>query len=289
MRIFSLILLFAAALFTSTSAKAVDIQVVFVSAINGVNDANCGDEADPCKTLAFAKGRVLAGGSIILMTPGDYGPGGIFTQSVNIIGVPGAVIMRPNAPCLIFNGVAAAIMTITNLICDQDGANFDGFVFMGGHKGRLTNVVARGSGGAKCGVRATPSAGIFELILIASIFSENGTTGTDDGGGICLLPTNTAILYALMYDAYLQNNRHGLVARVVQSAIINALLMGADISRNVGGIDAVGANARVCVRNATIAFNTFLALFGSGFIFDGGGNLLYLNAGSDPFEGVCPA
>jgi hypothetical protein len=288
MRIFSLILLFAAALFASTSAKAVDIQVVFVNAIDGVNNATCGDEAAPCKTLAFAKGRVLPGGSIILMTPGDYGPGGTFTQSVNIIGVPGAVIMRPNAPCLTFNGVASAVLNITNLICDQDGGLFDGFVFMGGHKGRLTNVVARGAGGAKCGVRVNPSAGTFEIIIIGGIFSENGTSGTDDGGGICLRPTDTAILYALMYDLYLQNNRHGLIARVVQSAVINALLMGADISRNVGGIDAVGANAAVCVRNATIALNTFMALFGTGLIYDGGKNLLFGNVGSEAFDGPCP-
>jgi hypothetical protein len=291
MRIFSLILLFAAALFASTSAKAVDIQVVFVNAIDGVNSASCGDEAAPCKTLAFAKGRVLPGGSIILMTPGDYGPGGVFTQAVNIIGVPGAVIMRPGAPCLTFAAAAAAVMTISNLICDQDGAAFDGFVFQSGLKGRLTNVVARGSAGTGCGVRANPSAGTFELIVIGGIFSENGTTGTDNGGGICVLPTSTAIVYAMIYDAYLQNNRHGFVAKVIQSAVVYALLQGIDASSNAGGIDAAGANVNICLRNATLAFNTFLALLGSGLIYDGGKNQFFWNAGGTTYSGVgdCPA
>jgi hypothetical protein len=275
----------AATWLAATAASAATLQTVHVHP-EGSNTTTCGTPASPCKTLAHARTRVNAGGTVFLTAPGNYGGGGTFTKAVNIRGVDGAGIFSPGAPCLTFNAGVGDVLTVSNIVCDQDGAAQDGFVGIAGHKMRLDNVTARGATGTKCGVRVAPGAGNFEIMVNGGSYTENGTTGTNNGGGMCLLPTGSAQVLGAVLNTRLQNNRHGLVASAPNTALVMLLLDNSDVSGNVGGIFSEG-NSIVCVRRTTITYNSFKGLSSGGQVLDGLLNLLWWNGGGDAFDGPC--
>jgi hypothetical protein len=271
---------------TLLTAAPVGAATIFV-APDGANTANCGTAANPCLTLQVAHNRADSGGTILLTQPGNYGPA-TFTKPVNVRGVPGAGIFSPTLPCLTINAAGGNdTITLTDVSCDQDGGARDGIVINDAHKLRLNNVSIRGNTGTTCGVRARPTSGVFELMINDSSLTESGTTGNNNGGGICILPTGTANVFSVIRNTQLQNNRHGLVSAPVGGAISNVLVDNAAISANVGGIFSVGSNSNICVRNSTIAGNTFMGLSGSGDVLNGGGNLFFNNSADGPFTGSC--
>jgi hypothetical protein len=260
---------------------------IFVSPI-GSNAGGCGAVASPCQTLQKAHDRADAGGTILLTEPGSYGPATI-EKSVSIRGVPGAGIFSPpTVPCLIFSGNATDVLTVDGLACDMDGVSKDGILINSGHKLRLNNTVVRGATGAKCGVRAKPSTGTFEVMINNSTLTENGTTGSNDGGGICILPTGPALVTGVIRNTQLQNNRHGFVSSAAGSTNSSFLIDGSDFSANAGGVFSVGANSTVCIRNSTISGNSFMGVGGAGARLDGGGNTVWNNIADGTFSGNCP-
>ena len=264
------------------------IAGTFIVTPDGADGAGCGTPAAPCKTVQGAVNQADVGGTILLSQPGNYGAATI-NKSLNIRGVQGAGIFSPGArPCINWNGTVNSVLTIEELACDMDGAASDGLVFNSGHKLRLDNVVIRGATGTSCGVRVKPSSGNDELIINNSTFSENGTTGTNDGGGICLLPTGTAHVSTILRNSMLENDRHGLVSAPAGSATSSLLIDGSDFSNNAGGIFSVGPNSTACIRNSTISGNTFQGLGGGGGLLNGGGNTVWNNITNGTFSGNCP-
>jgi hypothetical protein len=280
----SVVSILATALFAAVPAGAGTIYV----APDGANTATCGSQANPCQTLNHAHGRVDPGGTILLTDPGNYGPA-TFTKGLNVRGVPGAGVFSPATPCITINAAGGNdTITITNFSCDMDGAAKDGILLNDAHKLRLENVSVRGATGAMCGVRVRPISGFVELMVNNSSLTENGTTGTNNGGGICILPTNTANVLSVIRNSTMQNNRHGLVSAPAGSAVSNVLTDNSDFSGNAGGIFSVGANSHVCVRHSTITNNSVLGLGGvTGQILNGGDNLLWMNT-IQPFNSTCP-
>src|ERR1022692_871613 len=73
-RILFTVVILLVALFLTPSAQAVLASRVFVAARSG-NDANaCNNVATPCQTFAGAITQVVAGGEIIALESGGYGP-----------------------------------------------------------------------------------------------------------------------------------------------------------------------------------------------------------------------
>jgi hypothetical protein len=254
----------------------------------GANTSTCGTAAAPCQTLQFAHGRVDPGGTLLMTEPGNYGPA-TFTKPLSAFFVPGAGIYSPTVPCLTISSVGATdTIHIDGLNCIMDGLANDGIKFLDGYKLRLSNTVVRGVTGAFCGVRFAPSSGMTELLINKSTFSENGTTGTNNGGGICVMPSGTANVFGDFWNTNLQNNRHGVVAAPTGSAISNIILGTSDISANAGGVFSVGANSKICLHDTYITKNSFMGLGGGGGLLDGGDNLLWLNAAAGAYTGTCP-
>jgi hypothetical protein len=259
----------------------------FYTSPGGSDAGACGTHAAPCRTLQRAINRANDGDTILLTEPGDYGPG-VIVDSVNIVGVPGAGVFSPTTSCLVFNGAPTAVLNVTDLTCNMDRAPADGVVLNSGHKLRLDNVRVRDLIGSRCGARVKPSSGNTELQVRNSTFSENGTTGSNNGGGICILPTGTGQVSGVLRNNTIQNNRHGVVSSAAGSAGSNVLIDGSDLSGNAGGIFSVGANSTLCVRNSTVSGNTFMGLGGGGILLDGGNNLVWNNAANGAFTGNCP-
>jgi hypothetical protein len=253
----------------------------------GSDAGSCGTHAAPCRTLQRAINRANDGDTILLTEPGDYGPG-VVVDSVNILAVPGAGVFSPTTSCLVFNGASTAVLNVTDLTCNMDRAPADGIVLNSGHKMRLENVRVRNLVGSRCGARVKPSSGNTELQVRNSTFSEIGTTGTNTGGGICILPTGTGQVSGVLRNNTIQNNRHGVVSSAAGSAGSNVLIDNSDLSANAGGIFSVGANSTLCVRNSTVSGNTFQGLGGGGALLNGGNNLIWNNATDGMFTGNCP-
>ena len=72
------------------AAPAFAAAVSFVS-VKGVDSGTCAAPTAPCRTFAYAYGQTSAGGDILAVDAGDYGPVDI-TKSISITGVPGAGI-----------------------------------------------------------------------------------------------------------------------------------------------------------------------------------------------------
>jgi len=268
--------------FTANAASA----GTFIVSTIGDDAGACGTPAAPCKTLQRAINRADSGGTILLSDPGNYGSATI-TKSVNIRGVPGAGIFSPTLPCLTLNGPGITV-TVDGLTCDMDGAAKDGILFNSGHKLRLENSTVRGTTGPTCGLLVNPSTGSDEVMINNSTFVENGTTGTNDGGGICLQPSGTAQLSGVIRNSIFQNDRHGFVSAPTGSATSSLLIDGVNSSNNAGGIFSVGANSTVCIRNSTVSGNSFQGLGGGGILLNGGGNTVWNNITNGAFSGNCP-
>src|SRR5262249_11213010 len=110
---------FAALTVTTVSAAAATLEVVSV-ANTGTDSATCGTPASPCKTLKQAVARVSAKGTIVILTPGDLGPGVVIDKSLSIYAPPGAGIFTPTppGPCITLNTGPNDTVNIRGLICD---------------------------------------------------------------------------------------------------------------------------------------------------------------------------
>jgi hypothetical protein len=266
--------------------------IVHVDPVKGDISSGCGTAEAPCANLFTARERVDPFGTIILMTPGNYGAAGTFTFPVTIRGMPGAgiFISEANKRCLTFAGGTGDVLTISDLICDMGGFAEDGILVTSGGKLRLDNVTISRSRSDKCGVRVRPSSatasGVFELAIKNSSLTENGASGINSGGGVCILPTGTGNVFGVIDGTSLQNNRHGLISSATDSAKSRVLITNSDISGNTIGIKSQGSTSIVCVRNSSVAGNN-TGITGTAQAQDAGNNTVFNNAAGSTFDDTC--
>jgi hypothetical protein len=245
-------------------------NVVFVSAVDG-NDSTCtGQPASPCRSLGHAHFLAFTGDVIQLETGGNYFQATI-TKSVTIYSPHGAAIFGGESPCLTINAAATDVVTIDGIICIPASGN-SGIVFNTGEKLRLRNSRIQGATSASCGLLFQPNAAA-ELFIEHSIISENGTTGT--GGGVCVAPTNGAVVSGVIDSLTSQNNRLGLRALGTN---LNLLVQNSIFSDNTLAIRSQGATTTIRVSNSSIYQNgTGLQSLTSGKLISIGGNVLVAN------------
>ena len=96
---------------------------VFVSARNGNNANACDNVSTPCQTFAGAVPKLNAGGEVIVLDSGGYGPVTI-TQSVTIEAPPGvlAFIHPPSGHAITVNASGSTV-TLRGLVLNVGAAN----------------------------------------------------------------------------------------------------------------------------------------------------------------------
>jgi hypothetical protein len=107
-----LLVLCVSALAASAHARALSSRV-FVSPL-GRDTANCGALLLPCKTFAGAINAVSPGGTIAVLTPGDFGPVTV-TKAVTIDAVPGAAWIQATGDAITVNAGASDVVTLRGL------------------------------------------------------------------------------------------------------------------------------------------------------------------------------
>lgn len=102
----------------------------FVS-VKGTDAGTCASVTAPCRTFAYAHNQTSAGGEILALDAGDYGPVTI-TKSLSITGaVPGAGVLRGDAIGLIdIRAGTTGVVDLTGLTLDGLNASYSGVVVL---------------------------------------------------------------------------------------------------------------------------------------------------------------
>ena len=151
----------------SEAAPAAAIQRTFVSTSG--NDANPCTRADPCRNFQAALVNTLAGGEVVALDSGGYGPMTI-DKSVTIAGAPGAhvAITAFTGSGVTVNVGSSDTVVLRNLYLTGLGG-VSGISFDAGGSLHADSVVA--SGFSTAGLAASAAGG--ELFVSDSIFRHN--------------------------------------------------------------------------------------------------------------------
>ncbi len=221
----------AALALASADPSAAAGQRSFVSTV-GVDNPTC-SIASPCRSFSAAITATSAGGEVIVLNSGGYGPVTI-TQSVSIVAPPGvyAGISVSSGVGVTVTTAATDVVTLRGLTINNVGTGTNGIAFGGAGRLQLADVSATGF--AFEGLRFLASAS-SELVVEQSNFSDN-----ENGIGI---------------------------GTIGAGMTVNAVIDGVRLHHNVQGL-FVFENVRATVRNSAIAANStgvgaFPTLFGS--------------------------
>jgi hypothetical protein len=286
-------------LFSGAAARAAT-NVTFVSATG--SDANtCGSASVACLTFARALTQTTAGGSIVVLTPGSYGPLTI-DKAVTIFG-NGMAIINSSTGSPVSGIVVAAgasdIVTIrgVSITLRQTAAN--GISLTSGAALHVEDCLIEGAGGgsAKNGIHFAPAADA-ELFVSNTTISNSSNRGlniipsggtaratirrlrsvSNGGVGIVLNSTTAGNIRATISDSVTsENGSGGFTAATVSTGSITAMVDRLMVSNNnTNGVSVAGGNALVRMRDSTITGNP------TGVIVSGG---RFENLGSNTFAG----
>ena len=266
----------------STEVQATGANRVFAAAKSG-NDANaCNSVSTPCQTLAGAYSQVAAGGEIIVLESGGYGPVTI-TGAVTIDAPAGvtAFIHPPSGDAITINAGASDNVILRGLTlnaganngitansvgyllvehCAITGYGNDGILF-GAAGGILvmrddderecgTGVLA-GSSGAQVSVviRDNYTAGNGNGILAApgSFVSVTNSTAATDGNGFYVHTSTAANADMTLDHVQVSGCSYGLRAKTTGAGTATLHFANSVITQNVTGVfvDAGGSSGRL--------------------------------------------
>jgi hypothetical protein len=163
----------------SEAAPAAAIQRTFVSTAG--NDASPCTRTDPCRNFQAALANTLAGGEVVALDSGGYGPVTI-DESVSVIGAPG---VHAAITAFAGNGITVGagetdVVVLRNLYVAGLGGDNGIRVFTGGSV-HVESVTV--SGFTNRGIRATAEISPVTLIVRNSVFRHNN-------GGVIANGTN---------------------------------------------------------------------------------------------------
>jgi hypothetical protein len=228
----------------------------YVSATLG-SDANPCTYISPCLTFAAALAQTTAGGEIIVLDPGDFGPVTI-TKAVSIyadaVSVAGTM-PSPGTSGIVVSAGASDMVYLRGLTFDGVNASgTSGIVFSSGARLQIENCLVQDF--TTSGITFSPGAGsaTTPLLVVRNTRILNNATGflIQPTGGIAV----NAVLRWLHIDS---NTGEGLrVDGTGGSGTINVIVTDSTASFNASnGIDAVSGpgNATVIVRRVTAVLN----------------------------------
>jgi hypothetical protein len=228
----------------------------FVSATLG-NDSNPCTRMSPCLTFAAALALTSAGGEIVVLDPGDFGPVTI-TEAVSIysdaFGAAG-LMPSPGTSGIVVSAGAGDTVNLRGLIFDGVNASgTSGVVFLSGAHLNISKCVFQGF--TTSGMTISPGAGSAATTRLV----VQDTTIVDNATGLLIQPTGGIAASVTLRWLRIDNNTgEGLrVDGTGGSGAINATLADSTASFNASnGIDAVSGpgNATLDVMRVVAAAN----------------------------------
>jgi hypothetical protein len=209
---------------------------VFVST-TGSNANDCSNPLTPCLDFTGALSQVNAGGEIIAMATGPYGPLNI-TKAVTISGPPGVVIysghqVNVNAP--------GAVVVLRGLTIDGNGANEVGI-----------SVAAIGSLYIESVVIANFAEGGIDFVASGQLFVKDTVVRGNSNIAINLAP-NPGSAHASVDHCRLENNVAGFECGAGASATIRKSVLSGQTG--VGGIGAGALGGELNVESCVVSNN----------------------------------
>jgi parallel beta helix pectate lyase-like protein len=182
----------------SEAAPAAAIQRTFVSTSG--NDANPCTRTDPCRNFQVALANTLAGGEVVALDSGGYGPVTV-DKSASIVGAPG---VHAAITAFTGNGVTVSagetdVVVLRNLYVTGLGGDNGVRVFSGGSV-HVESVTV--SGFTNRGIRVTAELSPVRLIVRDSVFRHNN-------GGVIANGTNGDLRVQIEHTRADRNDSNG--------------------------------------------------------------------------------
>lgn len=244
--------LFAGAALALGAVSAFAAPQSFVS-VKGTDTGTCASATAPCRTFAYAHNQTSAGGEILALDPGDYGPVTI-TKSLSITGaVEGAGVRGgpSNTIAITINAGAAGVVDLSGLTLDGLGS-----VAVGLQVNSAGQVTVR-----KCVVRNYVNRGAFlpgasTKYLVEDIaMADVGSNGIDCGGACAINRVS------------INRARGAGIAAAGSATVSEAAITGSD----PGTFGNMGLNRSVVTGN-NIGHRVVVQSAGDNFVRDNGTN-----------------
>ncbi|HEX3497176.1 MAG TPA: right-handed parallel beta-helix repeat-containing protein, partial [Methylocella sp.] len=227
----------------------------FVSG-TGTDSGTCARTV-PCRTFAFALTQTAAGGEIDVLDPAGYGTVtinhaiSIVNDGVGVAGVTAKTGVNPVG--VLISAGAGDSVHLRGLTIDGPGTTVG------------SNGIAFGSGGnlaiENCVVRNFQT-GIFIAPITTSSFSVSNTIASNNGAGISVQPSGSAVVTGVLRKIIADNNNAGIVAEgKFATGALNVVIADSETSNNNSGqgvfADSVSGAAptSILVRNVVSRFN----------------------------------
>jgi hypothetical protein len=212
---------------------------VFVSARSG-NDANaCNSITTPCQTFQGAVNQVAAGGSVIVLDTGGYGPVTI-GKALTIEAATGVIafIHPPSGSAITINAGPTDVVILRGLSVNTNATTFFGIDFAAGGGLRVENCVINGFA---AGIRHQPSSA---LLFVRDTTIRSAGTGINVWAGP-----------AVVERCRLKGNQYGLLASggktIVRTCNVSGnVQIGLALDSHVGG-----ASGEIDIEDCLLAHN----------------------------------
>ena len=244
------------AMFSASGGGGGPASQTYVSATLG-SDANPCTYISPCLTFAAALAQTTAGGEIIVLDPGDFGPVTI-TKAVSIyadaVSVAGTM-PSPGTSGIVVSAGAGDMVYLRGLTFDGVNASgTSGIVFSSGARLQIENCVVQDF--TTSGITFSPGAGSATTPLLV----VRNTTILNNATGFLIQPTGGIAVNAVLRWLHIDSNTgEGLrVDGTGGSGAINVIVTDSTASFNASnGIDAVSGpgHVTVIVRRVTAVLN----------------------------------
>jgi hypothetical protein len=241
-------------LFAVNPASAANVIIVAGTGSDLNAGGNCGlNFADACRTLQKGINQAAAGDVVELVTGGAFFSA-IVDKEITIFSRAGAFMTGGESPCLTINAGANDVVTVDGVGCVAEPGGSHGILHNTGEKLRFINGSIRSAVAAACAILFQPTTNA-ELHVENSVISENGTQG--GGGGICIVPRQSAKVISTITNVAVQNNRNGVRANAANAnQSINVLVQKSIIAGNFIGLRSDGATSIMRVSGNAIYGNT---------------------------------
>ena len=184
----------------------------------GVDQANCGPVASPCRTLQFAHDQTSAGGEIDVLDPAGYGAVAI-SKAIAIVnegvGVAGVLAPAGNSAITV-NAPSGDTVILRGLTIEGAGVGANGVVFNSGAGLQISNCFIQGFVGSDenhgNGILIKNTIGIPDITIVDTTISNNGWTG------VLFRPTVGGTGYMLIERVIATKNAYGFTIDSTHSA-----------------------------------------------------------------------
>lgn len=251
----------------------------------GSNEGTCPFTA-PCRTFAFAHGVTNNGGSINVLSSGNFGPVKI-NRSISIVADGVAAVINtglPGGAAIIVEAAADRIVSLRGLTIDLHGTANTGISFVSGAALHVQNCVIRRSIN---GIGFFPASGTSELTVADSAIADTSLYGilvrpTGNGGAKVVLD-RVRVENAGAGIVFTGSSTSGSITATVRDSVAAGSNTGAGIFASEGG-----SGTTVVMIDRTASVNNFdgIAAVGAGAIIRIGDSTVSGNAtGLNPVSG----